>query len=327
MISRFLKSLVEKPENLRKVIIIKLLIACVMFAVLSDVIYLGDKSTIAADNKAESASTSQKVESAKPKTDQAPSKSIIDRLLNLPDISTVESKKDELGKYLALAERKKQQVEDRLKALEKQSAVLTALEKSIDGKLLQLDEERKFIAQTIQREKDLKGKRLDKLIELYAKMDARKAAPVFEQLDKDLVVELFKNLSQKQVTKILEAMNTAKSVELTEYYGRVRSGREYDMLREMNKSLRKEFDACKGLADKSFDEEDSPPRVASANNTLDNSEPIEQASAPATAPASADTIAPSANLSPAAAPVSENPQTTPAATQSEQSPQPTPTQA
>ena len=42
-------------------------------------------------------------------------------------------------------------------------------------------------------------------------------------------------------------MPADKSVSLSEYYGRVRSMREYDVLKEMNQSLRKEFDDCKGM--------------------------------------------------------------------------------
>jgi hypothetical protein len=78
-------------------------------------------------------------------------------------------------------------------------------------------------------------------------MEPKKAAPVIEKLDKDLVVELFRQLPQKQVTSILENMSADKSVAISEYYGRVRSAREYDILKEMNQSLRKEFDDCKGM--------------------------------------------------------------------------------
>lgn len=66
-------------------------------------------------------------------------------------------------------------------------------------------------------------------------------------MDEDLVVALFKRLRQKQVTLILETMASDKSVRLSEYFGRVRSGKEYELLKEMNSSLRQEFADCKGL--------------------------------------------------------------------------------
>ena len=104
----------------------------------------------------------------------------------------------------------------------------------------------KFIFR-LQQEKDLKGERVDKIAELFDKMDPKKAAPAFEKLDKDLTVFLFKKLKQKQVTAILETMNPDKSVELTEYFARVKSAKEYDILKELNESLRKEFQDCKGM--------------------------------------------------------------------------------
>ena len=60
-------------------------------------------------------------------------------------------------------------------------------------------------------------------------MEPKRAAPVFEELDRDLAVALFKNLKKKQVTAILEKMDPDKAVTLTEYYGRVKSGAEYDL--------------------------------------------------------------------------------------------------
>jgi hypothetical protein len=78
-------------------------------------------------------------------------------------------------------------------------------------------------------------------------MDPKKAGPVFENLDKDLVVALFNKMEKKTVTRILEVVTPPRSVLLTEYFGRIRSGKEYDLLKEMNMSLRAAFDECKGL--------------------------------------------------------------------------------
>lgn len=174
-------------------------------------------------------------------------KSFLSNLLELPDLNPESIQKEELGKYLEIAERKKRQIEDRLEILKSREEQLKGLENGIDEKLKRLDEERRFFGETIQQEKVLKGERTDKLIAMYSKMEPKKAAPVVEKLDKDLVVELFKNMPQKQVTAILEVMSPDKSVQISEYYGRVRSAREYDVLKEMNQSLRKEFDDCKGM--------------------------------------------------------------------------------
>jgi flagellar motility protein MotE (MotC chaperone) len=211
------------------------------------------KAEAAAEAKPEEGGKDVKVASAavegeeKKPTETKARKSFLANLLELPELDPGTQKKEELGKYLEIAERKQRQIEERLQLLRNREEQLKGLESSIDEKLRVLDDERRYFAQTIQQEKDLKGERLEKLISMYAKMEPKKAAPVLEKLDKDLVVELFKQLPQKQITAILEVMSPEKSVEISEYYGRVRSTREYDMLKEMNSSIRKEFDDCKGM--------------------------------------------------------------------------------
>ncbi len=177
-------------------------------------------------------------------------KGFLDDLLNLPKIDSENLKKDEVGRYLTLLERKQSQVENRIDILKSRETQLKGLEKSVDEKLKKLEEEMVFFQQTIQKEKQIQADRLDKLVEFYQKMDGKKAAPVFEKLDKDLVVALFNRFPQKQTTLILQLMNPDKSVELSEYYGRIRSAKEYEMLKEINTTLRKEFQDCKGMPEK-----------------------------------------------------------------------------
>jgi flagellar motility protein MotE (MotC chaperone) len=181
------------------------------------------------------------------KEDAQKRKSFLSDLFTLPKLNAKSAKREEVGKYLDLAERKERQIIERTEQLARREEQLKRLESAIDQKLGKLDEERKFLAKTIQQEKDLKGERIDKIAELFEKMEPKKAAPQFEKLDKDLTVALFKKLKQKQVTTILESMNPEKSVELTEYFARVKSAREYDILKELNESLKKEFQDCKGM--------------------------------------------------------------------------------
>jgi hypothetical protein len=42
-------------------------------------------------------------------------------------------------------------------------------------------------------------------------------------------------------------MNPDRSVELSEYYGRIKSAKEYELLKEINVALRGQFEECKGL--------------------------------------------------------------------------------
>lgn len=208
---------------------------------------IGEASLLAEKTSGKESQKAENSSEQKKENTQKARKSFISDLLELPPIDTKEAVKEDLAKYIDIATRKERQVVERLDLLRKREDQLKNLEKSIAKKIETLDEERKFFAQTIQQEKTLKGERLTQLVALYAKMEPKKASPIFEKLDRDLVVELFKQLPQKQVTAILETMNPDRSVALSEYYGRVRSAREYDLLKEMNQSLMKEFDECRGM--------------------------------------------------------------------------------
>jgi len=251
---------------MKSILTAKVLLVCMALALHQGWLKVGDLAVFAETpsdkNKAsDSQDTEKKTEAvAKPadeqladdaddkeKAETAKRRSFLSDLFELPKLSAKKSKKEDVGKYMDMAERKERQIAERTTQLAQREEQLKSLEKSIDDKLGKLEEERKFIAKTLQQEKDLKGERVDKIAELFDKMDPKKAAPAFEKLDKDLTVILFKKLKQKQVTTILETMNPDKSVELTEYFARVKSAKEYDILKELNESLRKEFQDCKGM--------------------------------------------------------------------------------
>lgn len=227
------------------IIVMKIGVLSYIFLGDKKMFWLGDKSVVAQEAAPEAAPEPE----AEP-VDGGKRKGFLDDLLNLPKIDSENLKKDEVGRYLTLLERKQSQVENRLQVLKSREDQLKSLEASVDGKLKKLEEEMAFFQQTIQKEKEIQKDRLDKLVEFYQKMDAKKAAPVFEKLDKDLVVSLFNRIPQKQTTTILQLMNPDKSVELSEYYGRIRSAKEYEMLKEINTTLRKEFAECKGMPEK-----------------------------------------------------------------------------
>jgi flagellar motility protein MotE (MotC chaperone) len=240
---------------MKSLLIAKLVLVFLALAMHQGWIYLGDRKLFAeepknatkGDQKSAEASKTDELEDESEIKETNKRKSFLSDLFELPKLNSKKVQKEDIGKYMDMAERKERQISDRSAQLSRREEQLKSLEKSIEEKLQKLDEERKFIAKTLQQEKDLKGERLDKIAELYDKMDPKKAAPAFEKLDKDLTVALFKKLKQKQVTTILEAMPPEKSVELTEYFARIKSAKEYDLLKELNESLRKEFQDCKGM--------------------------------------------------------------------------------
>jgi flagellar motility protein MotE (MotC chaperone) len=258
-------------NGLKIIIILKVIVIAYILTGANDFFQFGDKPLMAEENAADaakSAKTEDKAQAGKgakkaagknvaaaPREDDEEEhrRSFLDDLLYLPGLNTENIKKEEIGRYLGLVEKKKSQVEDRIRMLGEREQQLKELEKSIDDKLKKLEEEAAYFQQTIQKEKKLNAERLENLIAFYQKMEPKKAAPVFEKMDRDLVVALFNSLPRKQVINILQLMNSDKSVELSEYYGRVRSGSEYEQLKLINTSLRKEFDACKGMPTENSD--------------------------------------------------------------------------
>jgi flagellar motility protein MotE (MotC chaperone) len=272
---------------------IKLSLLVVFLAVQSGAVRFGEIGLQAAEAGSTGSIDPAAGNAVKPSADGT-RKSFLDDLLELPALNREKLQKEDVARYLSMADRKKKQIDERVTMLGRRERQLQGLEKSIDDKLKRLDDERKFFAQSIQQEKDLKGQRLDKLVELYDKMEPKKAAPVIEKMDEDLVVALFKRLRQKQVTLVLETMSAEKSVKLSEYFGRVRSGKEYDLLKEMNSSLRQEFADCKGLP-----KEDLPENSGAKPAELGTSD---SATKPVTASLPAASASPAAVVAPAASP-------------------------
>ena len=244
---RFLTDMTQK--TLRRLVFGKIALLAIIILALSGKIQFGDLDMFAADEEDEEQTEYDMtpddegyVAGDKKKKKKV---SLLDKLFNIPKIDTKELKKDEMGRYLTILERKRKEIEDRIVSLREREQKLLSIEGSIDKKLKSLDDEKRFFTETIQREKDLKNERTKKLVAFYQKMTPKKAAPIFAKLDRDLVVELFNSMPNKQSLSILQFMDAEKSVELTEYFGRIRSGREYNVLKELNKSLRDEFQDCK----------------------------------------------------------------------------------
>ncbi len=242
-------------RGVKALIAIKVMVLLVVFMLVQKYWYIGDKTTTAEEvaskdvvgNKSESKKDEKNASENSEYEVTAKRKSFLDDLLTLPEINTENLKKDEVARYLSMIERKQTQVESRIQLLTKREEHLKRMEIVIDQKIEKLQAELEFFKSSQQKEKELNEERMTGLVDFYKKMPAKKAAPLFEKMDKDLVVALFKRIPQKLTTEILSLMEPQKSVELTEYFGRIRSGKEYEMLKEVNVALKEEFAKCRGL--------------------------------------------------------------------------------
>jgi flagellar motility protein MotE (MotC chaperone) len=220
------------PKKLKILLTVKLFALVAFLLIQYDQIRLGEISLFADPTLA-------------PEQMQAKQGEIHD-LLEIPKLVDDSPKtRETLSRYLDFADRKRQDAVRKMEALQKKEESLKRLEAKLDKKIGQLDEERKFFAASIQKEQELKKERLARLVELYDKMEPKKAAAMFENLTPDLSVSLLKSLRQRQLTAILEKMAPDKATKLTEYFSRIKSGNEYDLLKEMNVSLKDTFNECK----------------------------------------------------------------------------------
>ncbi|APJ03428.1 MotE family protein [Silvanigrella aquatica] len=170
---------------------------------------------------------------------------------NLPvipkgDLSTSESMRirDEL-------EMLKQDIEQKLVKLEEAKKSYDLARLDVDARLKKVEEEKRLLDETLQKEKKLKEDRVKNAVEFVSKMEPRKVAPVMDAMDRDLVIVLLSKLPPRQVTKLLENSTPAKATQFLEYYTRIRSGREFEMLRELG--------LCAPYKDKNEEKGKSPP--------------------------------------------------------------------
>jgi flagellar motility protein MotE (MotC chaperone) len=218
---------------IKYILVLKISFIVMGILIYTETITLGERKLLSADATKEFLDVR---EARKPK-----SQTLLEELFNLPILDTEKASKQEMAQYATLLEKRFHQVNERLKLLEEREAKMLQIEASVLDRLAKVDEEKRFIVETLQREKEIQGERLEQLVEFYKAMPAKKAAPVFEKLDKDLVVRLLSMMPQKQSMNILALMEPEVSIKLTEYYGRLRSGKEYEMLKEINQSLKDEF--------------------------------------------------------------------------------------
>lgn len=232
-------------SNLIKIVLlVKIALIAIIGANRAGILQFGQRPGSAQENNDQKTEQNQ-IDEKNMSAQQIANHELMKDLLNLPDIDTESVTKASAQKYLNLLESNRKKIESRIAMLAEKIKTYESLEKSLDQKIETISEEAQFFQQTLQKEKEVKKERLNKLITFYEKMEPKKAAPVLAAMDQDLVVALFKAIKQSQVTTILENMDPEKAKDLTEYYGRIRSTNEYELLKEMNQSLRTAFDQCK----------------------------------------------------------------------------------
>jgi flagellar motility protein MotE (MotC chaperone) len=149
---------------------------------------------------------------------------------DIPENGLTLSKAAELRNQLLLMRR---EIEQKTEKLNTARRGYDRSKADIENKLRRIEEERKLLEETLQKERKAKEERLSEALEFIVKMDPKKAAPLLEGMDRDLVMQLLRKLPPRQVTRLLESVSPKKATEFLEYYTRIRSGREFELFREL----------------------------------------------------------------------------------------------
>ena len=158
---------------------------------------------------------------------------VAEKMRNIPDLPPSKAGLTELSKARRQLEMMRQDVEEKMVRLKLATETYEISKNDSEEKLKIIKEEKQLLEETLQKEKTVQKERIDEALTFIEKMEPKKAAPVLEQMDRDLVIALFKKLKPKTVTKFLEGMNPKKATEYMEYYTKIRSGREYELLRDL----------------------------------------------------------------------------------------------
>ncbi len=163
---------------------------------------------------------------------------------DLPSIPSGDIKTSDAIRIREELELIRKDVEQKIVRLEQVKIAYDKAKLDMDVELKKIEEDKKLLDETLQKEKSIQEQRLKETIDFVSKMQPRSASPVLENMDRDLVIALFTKLPAKQVTKILENMSPVKATQFLEYYTRIRSGREFEMLKDLGLcSSSKENDA------------------------------------------------------------------------------------
>ena len=123
--------------------------------------------------------------------------------------------------------RRKNELEDQARRLEKRKAELIAIQEEINRKIEALNQLRAEIKSDVaqfraevksdaEKKKSVEGQRLKHLIKAYTAMKPQSAAKLIEKLDAELAIELLSNMKGDVVGNILSFLDVGKAARISE---------------------------------------------------------------------------------------------------------------
>ena len=117
---------------------------------------------------------------------------------------------------LSLLKKKKAELKEREKYLEKRKVQLVALQDDINKKIASLTRLRNEIKAEVEKKKTDEDKKLKHLIKIYSAMKPVKAASLIEKLDIGLAIKLLSKMKGDTVGGILSFVDVQKAAKISE---------------------------------------------------------------------------------------------------------------
>ena len=113
-----------------------------------------------------------------------------------------------------LAERRRE-LDAREKSLEKREAMFQAAQGELKQKYSELDKLRTEIKELLDIQSEEEEKRLKSLVVVYEGMKPKEAAAILNEMDLEILIQVFGRMSERKMSPIMAAMNPARAREIT----------------------------------------------------------------------------------------------------------------
>ncbi|HLF59194.1 MAG TPA: hypothetical protein VI732_06150 [Alphaproteobacteria bacterium] len=120
----------------------------------------------------------------------------------------------ELNTLQALAKRR-EELDTREKMLDTREGMLAAGQKRVDEKVVEMKDLQGQIKGLLKTYDEQENAKMKSLVKIYENMKPKDAAPIFEQLDMDILLDVVERMKEAKVAPILAQMNPAKAKEIT----------------------------------------------------------------------------------------------------------------
>jgi len=117
---------------------------------------------------------------------------------------------------------RRETLEMRTRAAQKQQALLKAAEARIDQKVRELKSMQANIERLIETYDDQQEAKIRSLVKIYENMKPKDAARIFEELDMDTLLLVAERMKERKLAPIMAQLNPTKAKDITEELARLR---------------------------------------------------------------------------------------------------------